>query len=195
MPSEAPGPSRPDVRAVTTWSLEMRDPAQLRASKTPDPEPQLVQARVPSPALNRFLYTSVGGPWHWVDRLPWSWDRWMQWLDRPGHQTWVMYLDGTPAGYFELEKQAGDDVEIAYFGVAPQFIGRRLGGWLLTRTLEQAWAFGARRVWVHTCSLDHPKALANYQARGLVVFREETVLKPVAAAPPGPWPGAQAPAP
>lgn len=185
------------VRPVTTWHLDMRSPGQLRRSATPPSAPQLAQAKVPSPALNRFLYTSVGGPWHWTDRLPWTWERWMQWLDRPQHQTWVMSVDGTPAGYFELEQQpgaapSGPDVEIAYFGIAPQFLGRGLGGWLLTRTIEQAWAFGAGRVWVHTCSLDHPRALANYQARGMAIFREETVAKLVPEAP-GPWPGAQAP--
>lgn len=179
--------AEPQPRSVTTWHLEQRDPSQLRRSVTPSPEPRLEQAKVPSPALNRFLYTSVGGDWHWNDRLTWTWQRWMQWLDRPGHQTWVMHVDGTPAGYFELEKQ-GDDVEIAYFGIAPQFIGRKLGGWLLTRTLEQGWAFGAQRVWVHTCSLDHPAALANYQARGMTVFKEETATKALGPAP-GPWPG------
>lgn len=181
-----------ELRPVTTWSLEMRDASQLRRARAPDPVPQLVQAKIPSPALNRFLYTSIGGDWHWVDRLPWSWERWMRWLNRPEHQTWVLYVDGTPAGYFELEKQAGGDVEIAYFGIAKGFIGRGLGGWLLTRTIEQAWAFGATRVWVHTCSLDHPMALNNYRARGMSVFKEETAMKPVAAAAPGPWPGAHA---
>ena len=176
---------------VTRWHLEMRSPAQLRPARVPDPPPAIVRAEVPSPALNRFLYTSVGGDWHWVDRLPWTWDQWLRWLDRPAHQTWVMSVAGTPAGYFELDRQ-GDDVEIAYFGVAPQFIGRKLGGWLLTRTIEQAWAMGARRVWVHTCSLDHPRALANYQARGMTVFKEETEMKHVGATP-GPWPGAGAP--
>ena len=170
----------------------MLAPEQLRPARAPEPAPQLVRAEAPSPALNRFLYTSVGGAWHWVDRLPWSWQRWLEWLDRPTHQTWVMYVAGTPAGYFELDRQ-GDDVEIAYFGVMPQFLGRRLGGWLLTRTLEQAWAMGGRRVWVHTCSLDHPHALANYRARGMTVYREETVAKDVADVPPGPWPGAAAP--
>jgi GNAT superfamily N-acetyltransferase len=187
MPPEAGG------RSVTTWYLEMRDPALLRRSPVPAPAPQLVRAEIPSPALNRFLYTSVGGAWHWIDRLPWSWERWMQWLDRPEHQTWVMYVAGTPAGYFELEKQ-GDDVEIAYFGIAADFIGRKLGGHLLTRTIEQAWAMGARRVWVHTCSLDHPVALKNYQARGMTVYKEESVQKDVGVAP-GPWPGAEAPRP
>jgi len=178
-------------RPVTTWHLEMLAPEQLRRSKVPTPAPDIVRAEIPSPALNRFLYTSVGGDWHWVDRLPWTWQRWMQWLDRPAHQTWVMYVSGTPAGYFELERQ-GDDVEIAYFGIAPAFIGRKLGGHLLTRTIEQAWAMGAKRVRVHTCSLDHPAALANYQARGMTIHREETQLKEVADLAPGPWPGAQA---
>jgi len=179
-------------RPVTTWHLEMLAPGQLRPAAAPEPEPRLVRAGISSPPLNRFLYTSVGGAWHWVDRLPWTWQRWMEWLDRPTHQTWVMYVDGTPAGYFELDRQ-GEDVEIAYFGVMPQFIGRKLGGWLLTRTIEQAWGMGARRVWVHTCSLDHPYALANYQARGMTVYREETALKDVADVAPGPWPGAEAP--
>ena len=181
-----------DARPVTTWYLEQRDPAQLRRSRVPEPAPQIVRAEVPSPALNRFLYTSVGGAWHWRDRLPWNWQRWMQWLDRPTLQTWVMYVAGTPAGYVELDRQ-GDDVEIAYFGVVPEFIGRRLGGHLLGVGLERAWEMGGARVWVHTCSLDHPAALANYRARGMAVYDEQTVMKDVGETP-GPWPGAQAPA-
>lgn len=182
-------------RPVTTWHLEMREPGQLRRAAVPQPAPQIVRAEMPSPALNRFLYTSVGGPWHWRDRLPWTWARWMQWLDRPEVQTWVMYVSGTPAGYFELEQQAGGNVEIAYIGVAPDFLGRRLGGHLLTVSIETAWSLGAQRVWVHTCTLDHPAALSNYRARGMTVFKEETELKDVADTPPGPWPGADAPLP
>ena len=177
--------------SVTRWFLEMTSPGQLRRSPVPQPAPRIARAEIPSPALNRFLYTSVGGPWHWRDRLPWTWDRWKQWLDRPELQTWVMYVSGTPAGYVELEKQ-GEDVEIAYFGITPEFIGRKLGGHLLSVGLARAWDMGARRVWVHTCTLDHPQALANYQARGMTVYKEETVLKDVGETP-GPWPGAQAP--
>ncbi len=101
-------------------------------------------------------------------------------------------MSGTPAGYFELELQPDAQVELAYFGIAKQFIGRRLGGHLLTVALQKAWAFGAQRVWVHTCTLDHAAALANYQARGMTVFKEETEVKQLGATP-GPWPGAQAP--
>jgi GNAT superfamily N-acetyltransferase len=177
---------------VTRWYLEMRSPAQLRPSAVPDPAPQIARAEVPSPALNRFLYTSIGGDWHWTDRLPWTWAQWMKWLDRPELQTWILYVSGTPAGYFELELQPDAQVELAYFGIAKQFIGRRLGGHLLTVALQKAWATGAKRVWVHTCTLDHAAALANYQARGMTVFKEETEVKQLGATP-GPWPGAQAP--
>jgi GNAT superfamily N-acetyltransferase len=176
---------------VTRWFLEMTSPSQLQRSPAPQPAPSIVRAEIPSPALNRFLYTSIGGGWHWVDRLPWTWAQWMKWLDRPELQTWVMYVSGTPAGYFELEKQPGDQVELAYFGIAPQFIGRKLGGHLLTRALDQAWAMGAKRVWVHTCTLDHAAALANYKSRGMTVFKEETEEKQVGVLP-GPWPGAGA---
>ncbi len=179
---------------VTRWYLEMNSPAQLRRSAVPDPAPAIVRAEVPSPALNRFLYTSIGGDWHWTDRLPWTWEKWMQWLDRPQLQTWIMYVSGTPAGYFELEQQPGDQVEIAYFGIARAFIGRRLGGHLLTVTLEKAWATGAKRVWVHTCTLDHPAALANYRSRGMTVFKEETEMKALGETP-GPWPGEATPPP
>lgn len=171
----------------------MRDRAQLKAVARPDPALALTRAEIPSPALNRFLYTSIGGAWHWHDRLGWTWAQWMNWLDNDYVETWVLALRGTPAGYFELHKQTRDEVEIAYFGVAQEFLGRGYGGYLLSAAIERAWDTGARRVWVHTCSLDHAAALANYKARGMSVFSEETVNKEVPANAPGPWPGAQAP--
>jgi GNAT superfamily N-acetyltransferase len=85
----------------------------------------------------------------------------------------VAYFSGTPAGYFELEKDKGN-VEIAYFGLLPQFIGQGIGGYLLTRAVEQAWQMSAERVWVHTYTLDHPNALSNYQARGFRIFKQES---------------------
>lgn len=176
--------------AVTTWHLEMRKRAKLQAARAPAELPQILRAEIPVPELNRFLYTYVGSAWHWRDRLPWTLAQWQHWLDRPVVQTWVMYLRGTPAGYVELEKQADDAVEIAYFGVAAPFLGRGLGGHLLSCGIERAWDMGAARVWVHTCSLDHPAALANYRARGMVVFREETEDKELADTLPEPWPGA-----
>ncbi|HEY0974850.1 MAG TPA: GNAT family N-acetyltransferase [Solimonas sp.] len=180
--------------AVTTWYLQMHDPAQLRRARVPQPEPLLLRAEAPLPMLNRFLYTAVGGHWYWRDRLPWSYARWMAWLDRPELETWVLYARGTPAGYIELERQAGGDVEIAYFGLMREFLGQGLGGHLLTLGIDRAWAMGTasepvRRVWVHTCSLDGPAALANYEARGLVRYDEETKTATLPPQADGPWPG------
>ncbi|WP_353094996.1 GNAT family N-acetyltransferase, partial [Methylibium sp.] len=93
------------------------------------------------------------------------------------------------AGYVELERQAGDQVEIAYFGLMREFMGQGLGGHLLTLGIDRAWAMGATRVWVHTCTLDGPAALANYEARGLLRYHEETRTQARPAQPDGPWPG------
>jgi GNAT superfamily N-acetyltransferase len=181
------------VVTVTTWSLEMRDRSALRPAPDPeDADVELRRARIPSPELSRFLYTAVGGDWHWTDRLSWSYGEWERWLDRLELETWVLSVSGTPAGYAELEMQEGRQVEIAYLGLLPRFTGRGLGGWLLTRAIERGWDMGATRVWVHTCTLDGPRALRNYQARGMTVFDERTADQQVGERPPGPWPGARA---
>ena len=159
--------------SVTTCYLEMTAPQDLRAAHSNNPELQVIQAQIPYPPFNRFLYEVVGKAWSWTDKLSWSEEQWSDYVCRPELQTWVAYLSGTPAGYFELEKQ-NESVEIAYFGLLPQFIGQGIGGHLLTRAVEQAWQMQARRVWVHTCTLDHPSALSNYQARGFRLFKQET---------------------
>jgi GNAT superfamily N-acetyltransferase len=156
---------------VITYHLEMTDPGMLKPATRSVDDLSIVQAQIPLPALNRFLYVSVGADWAWVDRLLWSEEEWRTWVDRPQLTTWVAYLRGTPAGYFELEMQPGNSVEIAYFGLLPQFIGKGIGGILLTQAIECGWGLGAERVWVHTCTLDHPQALSNYQARGLRLFK------------------------
>ena len=114
-------------RQVTTTYLEMTEPEALqpaRASTTPF---DLVRAEVPCPELNRFLYTAVGADWIWYSRLPWDYDRWHAYVDRAELETWVAYVSGTPAGYFELERQEAGNVEIVHFGLLPAFIGQGLG--------------------------------------------------------------------
>jgi GNAT superfamily N-acetyltransferase len=177
-------------KPIITHHLEMTDPSQLVPARKPATSFALVQAEIPCPALNRFLYTAVGGDWYWLDRLGWSYEQWQMYLERAEVETWVAYVSGTPAGYFELEMQAGGNVEIVYFGLLPQFIGRGLGGALLTATVERAWALGARRVWVHTCSLDHPNALPGYQARGFRVFNIAHTEEELPERSPGLWPSA-----
>ncbi len=176
---------------VTIWSLEMRGPEQLRAVRAPGAGLTVRRAELPSPELSRFFYTAIGGDWYWIDRLSWDYEDWMRWVARRGHETWTAWLQGAPAGYFELGPKEAGSIEIAFFGLLAAFTGRRLGGHLLTCAAERAWARGAQRVWLHTCSLDAPHALANYEARGFRRFSEETRVVRVPEAPPGPWPGAR----
>ena len=176
--------------SVTTYYLEMHDPRDLRPRRSSDPAIAMVHVQPPMPELNRFFYTAVGADWWWIDRLSWPYQRWLEYLKRPELETWMLTVAGVPAGYFELERQSGDDVEVAYFGLLPQFVGKGLGGHLLTCAIERGWGIGARRVWLHTCTLDHPQALANYQARGLRLYKQETRVEELPARSPGPWPGA-----
>lgn len=178
------------LQEVTTWYLEMLDPKQLRPSTPGTYELRIEQAKIPSPEFNRFLYTSVGGNYYWIDRLSWNYERWQIYLNRSELATWVAYISGTPAGYIELEKQPEDNVEIAYFGIMPQFIGQRLGGHLLSQGVKRAWEMGARRIWVHTCSLDSPHALRNYQSRGFQIYQQEAHIENLPDQPIGPWFGA-----
>lgn len=171
---------------VTTTYLEMTDRTALRRARQPEIPFAVTCAELPSPEVSRFLYMQVGGRWRWHTRLVWDRAQWMRHLERAEVELWIGYARGTPAGYFELERQ-GTDVEIVYFGLLPSFIGRGLGGALLSAAIERAWEIGAARVWVHTCDLDHPHALANYQARGLRVYRTEQAIEDLPD-PPAEWP-------
>jgi ribosomal protein S18 acetylase RimI-like enzyme len=158
---------------VTRTYLEMREPAELRPAPSNDPLIRIeLQADCPVD-LFRFLYREVGKNYHWIDRLPWTDEEITAYLDQPNVSLWLLTYGGETAGYFELKKYEDGSTEIAYFGLLQNFIGRGLGKHLLTRAVEQAWADGATRVWLHTCTDDDPAALPNYQKRGFKPFRTE----------------------
>jgi GNAT superfamily N-acetyltransferase len=167
-----PGTVREGPERITTWYLGMPSPGDLKPRRVERSDVTLNLIDPPWPALSSWLYRQVGARWQWVDRLPWSERDWLTRLEAPGVETWLLSVLGMPAGYFELQREK-DSVEIVSFGLIPRFIGQGLGAHLLTLAVERAWAMGARRVWLHTCSLDHPAALANYQARGFQIEREE----------------------
>ena len=129
---------------TVTTYLEMRSPRQLRPKWCADERFQIREKIERDWRFNRDLYLAVGQMWSWEDKRVWS------------------------------DDEGG--VEIAYFGLLPEFIGRGLGGALLTSAIEEAWrtSSSVSRVWVHTCTLDHPGALGNYQARGMVIYKQET---------------------
>jgi ribosomal protein S18 acetylase RimI-like enzyme len=160
---------------VTTY-LEMRSPEQLRPKRA-DTRFQIREQKERDWHFNRDLYFAVGEQWHWIDKRPWTDEQWKEYAAAPELRTFAAYYDNALAGYYELRNDTEGGVEIAYFGLLPEFIGRGLGGALLTSAIEEAWSRGGgiapMRVWVHTCNRDHSQALANYQARGMVVYKIE----------------------
>lgn len=159
---------------VTTTYLEMRDVAALRPKRASDPAFRIEPVSEPQWQLNRFLYRTIGADWSWNDKRGWTDAQWQAYVASPQLRTFVALRGGAIAGYFELREDGHGGIEIAYFGLMPGFTGRGYGGALLTRALEEAWSRWPSRVWVHTCTLDHPGALPNYRARGMTVYREET---------------------
>ena len=158
---------------VTRTYLEMRDASALLAARCDDRSVRIEQMHDCSPSLYRRLYVEVGRNYHWIDRLPWTDEQIAAHLQHPEITFWLMSYDDANAGYFELRRCEDGSVEIAYFGLLPKFLGRGLGKHLLTCATEQAWADGANRVWLHTCTLDDPAALPNYLKRGFRPFKTE----------------------
>lgn len=157
---------------VVVTYLEMRE----RAAFVPAPVPERLSARLvdpPDPAFNERMYREVGGPWQWTDHLGRGAAEWAAYVTQPSLRSYELVFEGERAGYFELLRHADASVEIAYFGLLPAFVGRGLGSGALSLCLEAAWALAPTRVWVHTCTLDHPNARSTYVARGLVPYREE----------------------
>lgn len=160
---------------VRVHYLEMTAVTELRPKRCGDPAFWVGEARTPQWQFNRAMYLWVGAAWNWHEKVPWTEPEWRAYAEDPNLRTFGAYVDGAPAGYYELKRDGQGGIQIAYFGLTPAFYGRGLGGALLTHALKEAWAEAPPRVWVHTCSMDHPAALANYQARGMRVYRVEDV--------------------
>lgn len=167
----------PEIDVVRTY-LEMRAPHDLRGARSDDASVAVVRLTDCSVAHYRRLYRDVGERWLWRDRLKWSDAQLGAYLARPDVEVWELRVDGEPAGFFELARERGE-TEIVYFGLIERVHGRGLGKHLLTRAVEEAWRGDTARVWLHTCTLDGPAAMANYEARGFRRVRSETYREAV----------------
>jgi len=152
--------------------LEMRDASQLCPKECMDSSFRISALEEGGWEFNRSMYKRVGSPWKWTDKQDWSDEQWVEYSSNPGLHTFIAYHDRAVAGYFELLEQNGE-VELIYFGLVSEFIGRGFGGSLLTRAIIEAWRLKPKRVWVHTCDQDHPAAVANYEARGMLSYKTE----------------------
>ena len=127
--------------------------------------------------LNKFFYKNIGKNHKWIDRLVWSETQWIDYVSSEKVKTYVFKHNNDLVGFFELishtEKK---EVEIAYFGLLEEFQNKKLGSYLLSQAIQKSFQENVVRVWLHTCSLDHKNALNNYIARGMKIFKTETVI-------------------
>ena len=126
--------------------------------------------------LNKFFYKSVGKNHHWVDRLIWTDQQWTEYVYNKDVQTYVLKKKDDLAGYFELILHRDkNEIEIAYLGLLEEYQNQKLGSFLLSEAIKNSFLIKVKRVWVHTCSLDHKNALKNYLSRGMKIFKKEKV--------------------
>ena len=125
--------------------------------------------------LNKFFYKTIGKKHHWVDRLVWTQKQWIDYVSDKNVKTYVLKNEKELAGYFELILHSEkDEVEIAYLGLLEEYQNKRLGSYLLSVAIKNSFLNKPKRVWVHTCSLDHKNALNNYLSRGMKIFMTKT---------------------
>lgn len=160
-----------DTNVITTY-LEMFENPLLPAAKEPG-DNLIMRASHPTVPFYRFLYNTVGGNWQWIDRKKLSDDELKMIIQNETVEVNVLYIKGVPAGYVELDFRQEKDVEVSYFGLMPEFIGHGLGKYLLSWAVKSVWAREPNRLWVHTCSLDHPGALKLYQKCGFKIYKTE----------------------
>ena len=126
--------------------------------------------------LNKFFYKNVGKRHRWVDRLIWSEQEWIDYLSSSRVKTYVLKNKEDLIGFFELIfHQEDKEVEIAYFGILEEYQNKKLGSFLLSKAIKESFSKNIKRVWLHTCSLDHENALKNYLARGMKIFKSEII--------------------
>ena len=162
---------------VTVSYLQISDSREIVYGYHVDFPVEIVELKDPEPNFLRCLYRTVGRKWNWADRYYWELDQWSDRLSQPNVNFYLMEYQSCPAGYYELESHDQGDIEVSYFGLMPKFLGKGLGGYMLARALEDAFDLGAMRVWLHTCSLDHPNALSNYLSRGMRVYKTERQIQ------------------
>jgi GNAT superfamily N-acetyltransferase len=146
-----------------------------RSVEPPCPDIKIDRVHLPSVEYYRFLYESVGRQYHWVDRLLLSDEELGNLIHDDRVEIYVLQVAGDPAGYAELDRRTEDEIELAYFGLFSEYTGKGLGKYFLAWTVERAWSYAPKRVWVHTCDLDHPAALPSYLKAGFSIFAERMI--------------------
>ena len=155
--------------------LELKDLKNLRFNSSRQNK-FLIKKIKPNFQLNKFFYKQVGKKHRWLDRLSWTDEKWISFISNKNLETYVISESKDLIGFFELLYNPDlKETEISYFGLLEEYIGKGIGGYALCEAIKKSFKKNIKRVWLHTCTLDHPNALKNYIARGMKVFRKENI--------------------
>ena len=155
--------------------LELKDLKNLKTNSINENK-YTVKKIKPDFQLNKFFYKQVGKNHRWIDRLSWSDEKWINYISNKNLETYIISEFDELAGFFELlHNPELKETEISYFGLLEEYIGRGIGGYALSVAIKKSFERNIKRVWLHTCTLDHPNALKNYIARGMTVFKKENI--------------------
>jgi len=158
---------------MTVTFLEMHG----RPTAFPPPQPKskvaILRAETPPVHFYRYLYDTIGEPYWWVDRRKLSDAALAEIIHHPKVELYVLYADGCPAGMAELEFRNPEAAQLAYFGLMPEFVGRKLGYYFVYHAVSIAWSRPISSLLINTCTLDHPRALPLYQRVGFVPYSRE----------------------
>ena len=164
------------ITKVNRNYLEISSIEELNYSQSPNNKCELFEINPPDFQINKFFYKQIGKSYRWIDRLIWDDVKWMNYTNNSNLETYIMSDNEELIGFFELLFNPDTSkCEIAYFGILDQYIGKKYGGYLLSEALKLGFRKNTKKVWLHTCSLDHKNALKNYLKRGMKIFKSETI--------------------
>ena len=165
------------MEKITRNYLQIKSIDQLKVKNKPIGNFYIKEDKKKDFQLNKFFYKQIGKNHHWIDRLSWSENHWIEYISNPNLYTYILKKDDEMLGFFELlhhKDKSESEIEIAYLGLLEKYIGNKLGGYILSEAIKKSFKHkSVARVWVHTCSLDHKNALKNYLSRGMKIFNSE----------------------
>ena len=169
------------METITRNFLEIKSLNNLLKVNKPTENAEINLLIPPDFQLNKFLYNKIGKKYNWVDRLIWTDQDWIKYVSRFDMYTYILKVKNEIAGFFEfIFHKEKFEIEIVYLGLLEEYIGKKLGGYLLSEAIKKSFEFKINRVWLHTCSLDNEHALKNLtndQGREMIRNKVRNELK------------------
>lgn len=164
-------------KIISRFYLNIFSKKELKVSNCKEKNLEVFIESKPTVDFCKFLYKEVGRDFFWRDRLKWSDQDWLNYISNDFFKLYILKKNNELAGYYELlYDPKTSSMEISYFGIFKEFFGKGIGGHLLTDAILTSFNQKINKVWVHTCTLDHPNALKNYLARGMKIFKTEKIF-------------------